>query len=251
MDTISLSTNNHIAEIQFNRPQVMNTYNDQMAHELANAVEQVAHDDDIKACILRGVGPCFMAGGDIHYFQQNMARLADKVESLMALLESTIQNLITMPKPVLACAHGSVAGVGMSFLAASDLVLATSDCIFTMAYSHLGLTPDGAASYVLPRVIGHKRAMEWMMLSERLDAKTVQAAGLINWVVEPSEFEDSIKAKALRLAQGNTHAFGNLKHLMHSTWENSLAQQLAAEAKSFIQCTQGDEFKQAVKAFLK
>lgn len=250
MKTISVQCENHIAYLHFNRPDAMNCYNDVMARELAEAIESIAHDDEIRVCVLRGAGPCFMAGGDIEFFSQQDASLSKDVESLIVYLESAIQNLITMPKPVIACAHGSVAGVGMSFLAASDLVLATDDCVFTMAYSKLGVTPDGGATYLLPRILGHKKAMEWMLLSERLSAKQVHEAGFINWVVGQDAFESSIQKRAKQLATGPSQAYGNLKHLMHSSLENNFAQQLQAEANSFVQCTQTDDFKRAIKAFL-
>lgn len=249
-DTILLSITNNIAVLTFNRPEAMNSLNAEMAAELSAKTEQILFDNTIRAVLLRGAGNLFMAGGDIRFFQQTMDTMPKGVLNLVRLVNGIIANLLQSPKPVLACVHGSVAGIGMSFMMAADLVIAGANTQFTMAYSKLGISPDGGATYFLPKIVGHKKAMELALLSEVITANQAQDLGLINWLVPEDQLEEKALQLLNKLANGPTQAYAHTKQLMQQSANNSLAQQLDAEAFAFAHLSQTTDFRSGVTGFL-
>lgn len=249
-ETLLFSVTDHIATITFNRPQAMNTFDKQMADELSALTEQVRGDDDIRCVLLNGSGVLFMAGGDIRFFHENLKTMPAGVVDIMHALNASIINLMQMPKPVVASVHGSVAGVGMSLMTACDLVIAAENTKFTMAYSGIGITPDGGATYNLPRLVGTKKAMEWILLSDIFDAKMALQYGLINWVVPESAQKSETERLVKRLANGPTMAFAHGKRLINQTWQTSLESQLECEGRAFADCTLTADFKAGVNGFL-
>ncbi len=248
--TILLSVTNNIATITFNRPDAMNSLNEQMANELSAITEQISLDPKIRAILIRGAGNIFMAGGDIQFFHQTLEMMPKGVLNLVRMVNGVISNLVHSPKPVLACVHGSVAGVGMSFMMAADLVIAGANTQFTMAYSKLGVSPDGGASYFLPKMVGHKKAMELALLSDVINANQAQDLGLINWVVPEDQLEEKTLQILNKLASGPTQAYANTKQLIYQSASNSLEQQFEAEARSFAHLSQTADFRSGVTGFL-
>jgi len=171
-NTVLLNKDNAVATITFNRPDAMNAFNHEMADEFQNIIQEVKSDPTIRAIQLSGAGDLFMAGGDIEFFYKNLEQMPAGVKEIINQVNQTITAIREMEKPVLACVHGAVAGIGISFMLACDLVIAAEDTKFTLAYSGIGTSPDGGASYNLPRLVGSKKAMELLLLSERFDAQT-------------------------------------------------------------------------------
>jgi 2-(1,2-epoxy-1,2-dihydrophenyl)acetyl-CoA isomerase len=192
-----------------------------------------------------------MAGGDIHFFYDQLDTMPAGVKKIVRTLNASIINLMRMPKPVLASVHGSVAGVGVSLMMACDLVIAADNTKFTLAYSGIGITPDGGASFNLPRLVGAKKAMEWILLSDLFDAQTAQAHGLINWVVPQNKLADETQKILTRLANGTTQSFARAKSLVNETWQQSLETHLEHEAVAFEACSATADFRAGVTGFLK
>lgn len=249
-NTVQLTSANQIATITLNRPDAMNSYNDEMARDLASVTADVKNDASIRAVVLNGAGKLFMAGGDLQFFQQSVDSLSDHVHGLMDLLRQAVNNLLTMPRPVLASVHGSVAGVGMSLMMACDLVVAAESTKFCMAYSGVGLSPDGGASYFLPRIVGHKKAMQWLLLSEMFGADEALKHGLVNWVVADAELAATTEQLTNKIAHGPTNTYAHIKKLVNSTWDSHFDEQFRHEVESFASCATTDDFKAGLKAFL-
>lgn len=249
-DTVLLSVSNNIAILTFNRAEAMNSLNLDMAIELAAKTEQVLFDNSIRAVLIRGAGNLFMAGGDIRFFNQTLDTMPKGVLNLVRTVNGVISNIIQSPKPVVACVHGSVAGIGMSFMMAADLVIAGANTQFTMAYSKLGINPDGGATYFLPKIVGHKKAMELALMSDVINANQAQDLGLINWIAPEDQLEEKTTQLLHKLAQGPTQAYALTKQLIRQSGYNSLEQQLEAEAAAFAQLSQSKDFRTGVAGFL-
>lgn len=250
-ETLQYTTTESIARLAFSRPQHMNTFNDVMARELVDVTEKIKSDSTIRAVLLHGSGHLFMAGGDISFFFNQQDHMPGCVMDIVKQLKTSIMNLMYMPKPVLASVHGSVAGVGMSLMMACDMVLAAEDTKFNLAYSGIGLSPDGGASYHLPRIVGVKKAMELLMFSEVFDAHKALFLGLINWVTPQSSLELETEKVLRRLSQGPTQSYAHIKKLIHQSWETPLETHLLNEGESFANCTSTQDFKTGIQAFLK
>lgn len=239
-----------VATIAFNRPQVMNALDENAIIALRAACERVRDDKAVRAVVLRGNGPAFVAGGDIAWFYANLHNMPTLVPRMAAELHHAILALRAAPKPVLASVHGAVAGAGMSLLAAADLAIAADDTKFSLAYTRLGTSPDGGATWFLSRLVGQRRALELMLLADVFDAATALQAGLVNRVVPPADFSAETQRLAQRLAAGPTRAYAETKALLNQSFTTPLAEQLEAEAAAFARCAVTGDFAEGVTAFV-
>ena len=253
-DTVLYESAAGTATLTFTRPKVMNALDTSMREGFAAALDRLEAETDLRVVVLRGAGGGFMAGGDIKFFTE-ITPLAPKervrrFESFIHHVHPLIIRLRRLRAPVVASVHGPVAGIGMSFLMACDLAIAADDSFYTLAYCHLGTSPDGGSTFFLPRTLGMKRAMEVALLGDRFDAKTALAWGLVNWVVPTAELGDRTTALARRLASGPAEAYAATKRLLGQSLGSSLETQLQAELENFARCTGTEDFAEGVAAFM-
>lgn len=249
-ETVLLEKAAQTATLTLNRPTFGNGFNLEMANALEAHTDELKHDASIRVVVLQGAGAQFMVGGDIHFFKEKLDTMPQGVMKIVRTLNASIVNLRTMGKPVVASVHGAVAGVGVSLMLAADLVIAEAKTKLTMAYSGIGISPDGGASYHLPRAIGMKNAMAALLLSETMTAMDAKTLGLINWVL-PQEELSSFRSQLLeRLADGPTQSYAAIKQLMFTSMQSSLAEQLELEGMWFERLSQTKDFKEGVHAFL-
>ena len=239
-----------VATIAFNRPQVMNALDASAFNALRDACERARDDTAVRAIVLRGNGPAFVAGGDLAWFYANLATIPAMVPAMAGALHAAIRALRDAAKPVLASVHGAVAGAGMSLLAAADLAIAAEETKFSTAYSAIATSPDGGSTWFLPRLVGARRAMELLLLSDPFDAETALSMGLVNRVVPAAALETETARLAKRLAAGPTRAFAETKALVNRSFETPLAAQLDAEALAFERCAGTRDFAEGVTAFV-
>lgn len=249
-DTVVYSVTESVATITLNRPQVLNALDAQMIVQLRAACERAEHDTAARAVVLRGAGPAFLAGGDVGFFRANLPRMPALVREGGAELNNAVLALRRAPKPVLASVHGAVAGAGVSLTAAADLAIAAEGTKFTVAYSKIGTSPDGGATHFLPRLVGARRALELMLLSDAFDAQTALRLGLVNWVTGAERLGTETESIARRLACGPTLAFREIKRLVNESPDQTLAAQLEIEIDAFARCAGTRDFAEGVTAFV-
>jgi len=235
-----------VATVTLNRPDRLNALNSRMIDEVRAAVE-AAPDMGARALLLAGAGRGFSSGADL----VSGGGLPDDVgASLEAHFNPMIEALFASPLPIVAAVNGPCAGAGCSLALAADLVVAGRSAYFLQAFINIGLIPDAGATWLLPRLAGRARAMEMMMLGERIPAEQAAAWGLINRVVDDEELESEAVALATRLAQGPTVAYGLLRGLARHAEQHSLTEALAAERIAQRDAGRTQDFKSAVFAFL-
>jgi 2-(1,2-epoxy-1,2-dihydrophenyl)acetyl-CoA isomerase len=249
-DTVLYSVTDGVATILLNRPQVMNALDAEMIAALREAAERAETDHAARAVVIRGTGPAFLAGGDVAMFHANLPRMPQLVREGADEFHKVILALRRAPKPVLASVHGAVAGAGVSVMAAADLAIAAEGTKFTMAYSRLGTSPDGGATWTLPRLVGARKAFELIALSDAIEAREALALGLVNRVVGAEQLAAETEALARRLAQGATAAIAEIKRLLNQGWDATLAAQLDAEVEAFARCAGTRDFAEGVTAFV-
>ena len=253
MESILLKRDGAIATVTLNRPAALNALSAQMNHELSQVTSELEHDESVRCVVLQGAGEHFMAGGDVKGFNETtldpqLRKLA--LERGIAETHSIITRLRRMPKPVIASVRGAVAGFGVSLMSACDLVIAADNSFFTLAYCHIGTSPDGGATYTLPRLVGVKLAMEIALLGDRFNAQRALELGMVNRVVTLNEVEIETNKLAARLAMGPTAVYGRTKSLINESLDHTLAEHLQAEQNSFVACAQGSDFAEGVRAFV-
>jgi 2-(1,2-epoxy-1,2-dihydrophenyl)acetyl-CoA isomerase len=249
-ETLTYTVAEGVATIVLNRPQVMNALDAGMIARLRVVCEQARDDTAVRVIVLRGNGPAFLAGGDVALFHANLPKLPEMVERLAGELHHAIVALREAAKPVLASVHGAVAGAGVSLLAAADLAIAAADTKFTLAYSKIATSPDGGSTYFLPRIVGTRKALELMMLSDTFAADAALNIGLVNWVVPAAELAAATDKLVRRLVNGPTVAYGETKALVNRTFERPLTAQLDAEARAFARCARTQDLAEGVTAFV-
>lgn len=235
-----------VATITLNRPDSLNALNAGMVDELRAAVETLA-DRGARCLLLTGEGRGFSSGADL----AGSGGLPDDVgAALEAHFNPLIEALFALPIPVVAAVHGPCAGAGCSLALAADIVIAGRSAYFLQAFINIGLIPDAGATWLLPRLAGRARAMEMMMLGERIPAEQAADWGLIARVVDDEDLPSEAIALATRLAQGPTIAYGLLRRLARDAEQLSLHEALAAERIAQRDAGRTDDFKSAVLAFL-
>lgn len=248
------STAGGVTAITMNRPKALNALNRDLTLALRDAVFAAEQDGSVRCVVIRG-GEHFMAGGDLKYFHESLGKhsageLKVRFEGFIQDVHAMIIALRRMPKPVLASVSGAAAGFGLSLVMACDLAIAADNAYFTLAYSAIGVSPDGGSTFALPRLVGLKKAAEIALLAERFDAATAERLGLVNKVVPAAQLEAETAKLALRLAAGPTAVYGRTKALLQRSLDNPLEAQLQREAEAFSQSATEPDFAEGIRAFI-
>lgn len=252
-DTVLYAADQGIARLTLNRPQSLNALNLDMIEALRLTTARAELDPGVRAILLSGAGDHFMAGGDLKWFREQLALPPQQrqplFERVIGDVHQSIVQLRRADKPVVAAVRGAVAGFGLSLMLAADLVVAAEDAYFTLAYCNIGLSPDGGATWSLPRAVGAKRAAEIALLGDRFDARQALDWGLINRVVAPERLADEAEALAARLASGPAEALAHTKRLLNASLGNPLTEQLQAEQQAFARSGVHGDFSEGLAAF--
>lgn len=255
-DTVRLDIRDSIATITINRPESLNAINDDVVTALIEITGALRTSTDVRCVVLTGAGDHFMAGGDVKRFKRKFEEFANDDEaeawftSILSRIHIIVDNMNSLPMPVIAAVKGAVAGAGFSLMLGCDLVIAAEGGIFTLAYCHLGTSPDGGSTWYLPRILGMKHAMEVALLGDRFGPEKALEWGLINKVVPVDTFDSEVQALATRLAKGPTHAYAETKRLLLDSSNRTVSDQLTAETRSFVSCAMSKDFKKGVNAFV-
>ncbi len=253
MADLEVSIRDSVATLTLNRPEARNALSMEMRELLKQAVHEIEFDPTVRCVLIKGQGEHFMAGGDIKNFEESLARPKGRDYWMLRIhdIHPVIFALKRMGKPVVASVSGAAAGAGVSLAAACDLVIASKDAFFTLAYCHLGVSPDWGSTYTVPRAVGIKRAMQMALLGERISAKNMHDWGLVNYLAEPDMLEQETTKLVERLAAGPTRAYGSTKRLLYQSQQKELESQLEAEAQAFSDCATSPDFKEGVEAFVR
>lgn len=233
LKTIDYAVRDAVATICLNRPDERNAIDMRMAEETLEVARRIEADASIRAVLILGNGSALSVGGDIGYF---LARSGERFGALLAQMTTPFHEafrvLSRIDAPILTAAHGAVAGGGLGFVYAADLVIAAEDTKFVTAFAALGLSGDGGGTWYLPRLIGARRAAEAYLRNRPINAAEALEWGLVNEVVPPGELRSRAEALARELAGGPTRGFGRMRALLRDSWYNDLSTQLLAETEA-------------------
>ena len=238
-ETVNLLRSGAAAKIELNRPDSLNAWNGQMSADLFAAYEAVRDDDEIRAVVIGAAGGLTKDDG-----------LPDLERALHERYHPVITGLRRLPKPVVSAVQGPCVGVGLSLALCADLVYATENAYFLLAFVNIGLVPDGGSSAFIPARIGLARAAEMAMLGERVDAAKAADWGLINGVFEAETFDGEIDELSGRLAGGPTRSYAGSKRQLNNWIFGPLDDQLALEASIQQEMASSSDFAEGVVAFV-
>jgi 2-(1,2-epoxy-1,2-dihydrophenyl)acetyl-CoA isomerase len=235
-----------VATLTLNRPDTLNALNGALIEEARAALASLP-DSGARCLLITGEGRAFSSGADL---ATGGGLPEDVGAALDSHLNPLIEDVFALPMPVVAAVRGPCAGAGCSLALAADIVIAARSAYFLQAFINIGLVPDAGATWLLPRLAGRARAMEMMMLGERIPAEQAAAWGMISRLVEEEELESEAVALATRLAQGPTAAYALLRKLACDAGQAPLSDALAAERCAQTIAGHTDDFKAGVMAFL-
>lgn len=238
-----------IARITLNRPAAGNALHLPLAQELAHAVLDCEQQPAVKVVLLTGNGPMFCAGGDLKAMAGYGAQPGLGVRELADALHRAIARLSRMEVPVVVAVNGPAAGAGLGLAMVGDIVLAAPGASFTMAYTRAGLSPDGGATHILPRLVGLRRAQELALTNRTLSAQEALDWGMLTRVAPDGALLDEAMAMCRRLAAGPKLAQGHVKQLLLCGQRNGLEEQLELESRAIARAADSDDGREGIAAF--
>jgi len=237
--------------LRLNRPKKLNSVTEHMALDLQTALKEIEQDDQLRAVILTGKGRAFCAGQDLpetlQKGEKDEYQLGDTVRRCYNPVITLLQNLM---KPVIAAVNGTAAGAGANLAFACDFILAAESATFIQSFSKIGLIPDSGGTYLLPRMLGYHRALEYMMLAKPISAEQAKHWGIVKELTTADELMPKAEEFAAKLTQMPTKSLGYIKQAMKNSYTNSLEEQLELEAKLQSMAGNSGDYQEGVQAFL-
>ncbi|HSO35567.1 MAG TPA: enoyl-CoA hydratase-related protein [Labilithrix sp.] len=203
--------------VTLNRPEARNSLTKNVVLALAAALEGAAADTEVRCVVLTGAGGHFCAGADLRRTFAEDPDIMDHLDEYMDAFHSLIRAIVRCPKPTIAQMDGAAVGFGADMALACDLRIASSTAYLQEKFVNIGLMPDGGGTFWLPRLVGTARALKAMLLSDKLEAKELDALGLLTSVVAPAELRSATMALAKRIEDGPPLAYAALKSAVYGS----------------------------------
>lgn len=237
-----------------NRPDSRNALAAPVREALLTFLDEVRGRSDVRAVVIGAAGKGFIAGGDVKGFAAGLklpaAERAEDMKMRAMGAAKVIRAIHELPQPVVVSARGFAVGIGASVLFAADLAIVSNTAKVGLTHVTLGISPDGGATYFLPRLTGLKRAMQVALFGEMLSASELLDMGLVNFVVPDDELEARTATLAANLAAGAAKAQQETKHLIRGGENCDLEAQLAAEGEALRRCAATDDWVEGLSAVL-
>lgn len=236
--------------LTISNPEHRNALDPAMYSAGVEALNVAETNPDVRSVILTGDGAHFCAGGNLNRILANRTAAPEQQAEGIDALHSWIEAIRTFPKPVIAAVEGAAAGAGFSLVLACDMVVAAADSVFVMAYSSVGLSPDGGGSWFLVRAMPKALVNQFMLLGERIPAQRLLDAGLLNQLAPKGEVLSQALALAQRLNERAPNALASIKELTESAYTHGLFTHLHAEKQQFLKNLNHANAQIGVEAFL-
>lgn len=249
-DPLHFELDGAVARLTLSRPDAANAIDLPLARALHAAALRCDEERAVRAVLLTGAGRAFCAGGDLASFERAGAGRPALIKEITTYLHAAVATFARMRAPVVAAVNGAAAGAGLALVAAADLALASEDAKLTLAYTRVGLTPDGSSTWFLPRLLGPRRALELMLTNRVLTAREALELGLVTRVVPAAALAGEADALARELAAGPTEAFGATKRLLILSATQGLESQMELEARAIADASRSADGAEGIAAFL-
>ena len=249
-DSILSAKADGILTITLNRPDVLNSFNGEMARALQAALTAAAGDESVRVVLLTGSGRGFCAGQDLAEAMPKDGVMPDLGDFVRTTWNPIILGLRTLEKPVVCAVNGTAAGAGANLAFACDIIFAGSNANFIQSFAKIGVIPDCGGTFILPRLVGLQRATAMTMLCEKVSAEQALAWGLVYQVCDPAELMTAATNTAKYLASQPTRAFGLIKRGFNRSLGVDLAAQLNYEEQLQREAGKTADYSEGVTAFL-
>lgn len=241
-----------IVIVNFNRPQKLNAFRRQSREELRQAFQQFGQDPDLKVMIITGEGRTFSAGADLNeVLEENQLPFDEQRErDTLDTYQNITRELISLDKPVIAAINGFAVGVGLEVALACDMVVASTEAQFIFPEAQRGLFQTNGILFILPRLVGFRRAMEILITGRTIGAQEAMQMGLINYQVEPGQLMIKAMDLAKVCARNAPISMSWLKRVGWKALETSIDEVMDLEVEGMLACLESQDLKEGLKAFL-
>ncbi len=249
-ESVLLDVADGIATITLNRPDKGNAIDLGMAQRLSDVAIACDEDASLRCVVLKAAGKMFCVGGDIGAFGAASQSVPALLKSITTPMHSAIARFMRMEKPLVCAIQGPAAGAGLGFALMGDIVIAAKAAHFTMAYTAIGLTPDGATTWLLPRLVGLRVAQEMAATNRRVTSEEAVSLGLITRSVDDALFAEDVAKTAQILCKASTPALGTVRRLLLSSYSQTLESHMELEARAISDAARGLDGQEGIRAFL-
>lgn len=236
--------------LKISHPERRNALSPSMYAAGVELLNTAADNPEVRSVVLCGDGADFCAGGNLHRLLANTTKPREVAEASVTALHAWAEAVNTFPKPIVAAVEGACAGAGFSLALACDLIVAAQDAKFVMAYSNVGLSPDGGATHALARALPRQAALDIFWLGEPQTAERLHALGVVSRVVAHGQALEVALALCAKLNARAANAVARIKELVNDAPVHSLPQQLAAEQAAFVDNLLHPNGQEGIGAFL-
>ena len=250
MDGIAFTVEDGIGRITLDRPEAGNAITLPLARALLAAAIRCQTDAAIRCIVLTGNGRLFCAGGDVQLLAGAGDKRSEVLSELIATFHAAVARLARAPKPLVTLVNGPAAGAGFSLAMLGDVVIGARSAHFTAAYGAIGLTPDGGLSWLLPRLVGLRKAQDIILTNRRIKADEAEAIGLVTRIVDDEALVDEGLRVATALADAPMAALAASRALLADSFETGLETQLDRELRSMAAAGAGQESEEGLSALL-
>ncbi len=250
-DSIDAEFRDSIAIVTLKRPESMNAMSPELARALADTLSELPQDGSVRSVLVTGAGRAFCSGGDIRAMSEALdGDVRGFFAELTANLHRITRSLLSSPVPTIAAVNGPAAGFGFGLALSCDMVLASERAEFSMAHGQVAQIPDGGGWYLLPRVVGRKRALDLYLSRRVLDAKRAEDWGIVTQTIPVANFREVAIGFAREIAQGPTLAYSNAKRRLGEGWEQPFDAFLDEQRRVIVELAATNDFREGVRAFL-
>jgi len=250
-ESVIVEVNAGVMKITLNRPEVLNSFNKQMARELHAALDDAGTGKSVRTVVLTGSGRAFCAGQDLSEVPPPGSGSAMDLEgTVRATYNPVIRAIRKLDLPVICAVNGVAAGAGANLAMACDIILASENASFIQSFAKVGLVPDSGGTFFLPRIVGLARATALMMLAEKISAVRANEIGIVYRVCPPETLQQETMTLAMEMAEMPTKGLALTKRALNASMNNNLDDQLDLEAELQGEAGRTKDFVEGVAAFL-
>jgi len=247
---VTVNLEKGIGRITFNDPEHFNALDELSCKAFSEAASWLCLQPDLRVVLLQAKGRAFCVGGSIKRFASAGSGVEALVDTMATHFHAAVSCLMRVDAPVIAVVNGNCGGGGASLTCIADITLMADTAKINFAYSLSGLSPDGGATYGLPRIVGSRKAYELLVLNPTLGAKEAKQLGIASRVVPADSLDSEANALAVQLADGPTGAFGSIKRLLLKSFQQAPEAQMFDEASSISHLASGVDGQEGINAFL-
>lgn len=248
--TIELDLRDGIARLALNQGEAGNPFNEAFCNEWLEVANELAGRKDLRVILLSARGKYFSVGGDVRMFVENLDELPQRIRKWTGALHMGIARLARLDAPMIASVHGITMGGAVALISACDLVYAGRSAKFGAAYPSIGYCCDAGASRALATRMGVARARRFLLCGETLTAEQAAATGMVDFVIDDAELNDTATEAAERIAAGPTRAFGEIRRLFATALSQPFEAQLEDEAQALSRVAAGADAREGILAFV-